>query len=106
MRQSSSSSTSRMVSGALFGSCAVSMTCLLFPSCGQAGRGGGRIGYHSRRRYQVLAVDRKAERAALARLALDPDGAAVGLDDALHARQPHALAGHVLHRRALAAAED
>ena len=42
-----------------------------------------------------MAVDGEPERAARARSALDPDRAVVGLDDALDARQPDALARKV-----------
>ena len=39
----------------------------------------------------MLPVDREAERRALAELALDPNRAFVGFNDALHARQTDAL---------------
>src|SRR4029078_9836749 len=54
----------------------------------------------------VLPIDGEAKRRALADLALDPDRALVRLDDALHARQADALAGHRLHGGTLASPED
>src|SRR4051812_37873657 len=66
-----------------------------------------RLGLRRRRgRRDVLAVDREAERAALAHFALHPYRAAVRLDDALNARQPDALARHVRRRCILSSSEN
>src|SRR6476646_3853794 len=51
-------------------------------------------------------VDREAKRASRSQCALQPDRSFVGLDDALHARQAHALALHVLRLRVFSPAED
>src|SRR5262249_36940628 len=98
MRQSSSSSTNRMVRGSSVIARASSSFTLSDAPLRIALR-------RRRRRRQVLSIDREPERAPLAHFALDPDRAAVRFNDALHARQPSALARDVLHRRALAAAE-
>src|SRR5215471_18446346 len=51
-------------------------------------------------------IDREAERASFTNLALDPDLAVVGFDNALDACEPNALAGDGGVLRILPAAED
>src|SRR4051812_15321465 len=109
-RQSGSSSTRRMVMGPSAGSTdffrfATIRFSLVLPFPLRRRRLGlRRVSDYRARRRHILTVEREAERAALAQLALHPDCAVVGLDNALHARQPDALPRHVARRGILSSA--
>src|SRR5262249_50847982 len=88
-------------------------TTPVFLSLHHLSRGGLRLAHrrlHCRRRFcaggHELPVDREAEGAALADLTLDPNRPVVRLHNALHAREPHALAGDIAVRCILSSSKN
>src|SRR4029078_13532134 len=57
-------------------------------------------------RRHILPIERETEGAALVHFTLYPNRAVIGLDNALHARQSHALAGHIASRCILSSSEN